>query len=135
MSREDKRRQSCHDEKRLVDYARWHATEDRGNRFCPPVLFAVIVNPAMPAPQAWFLREQVSLLPLSPTGIALLKKSAKFRSRFSRSWTIGNNHCAIRHRLRIPSAHGGFLCTRCDSNNKAGGQNRLPRSSVACHLA
>ena len=31
-----------------VDYARWHATEDRGNRFCPPVLFAVIVNPAMP---------------------------------------------------------------------------------------
>src|SRR4029077_13866883 len=38
MSREDKRRQSCHDEKRLVDYARWHATEDRGNRFCPPVL-------------------------------------------------------------------------------------------------
>jgi len=34
MSREDKRRQSCHDEKRLVDYARWHATEDRGNRFC-----------------------------------------------------------------------------------------------------
>jgi CubicO group peptidase (beta-lactamase class C family) len=32
-----------------------------------------------------FLREQVSLLPLSPTGIAFLKKSAKFRSRFSRS--------------------------------------------------
>jgi hypothetical protein len=21
-----------------VDYARWHATEDRGNRFCPPAL-------------------------------------------------------------------------------------------------
>ena len=47
-----------------------------------------------------------------------IEKSAKFRSRFSRS-CIGNNHCAIRHPLQIPSEHGGFLCTRCDSNNKA----------------
>jgi hypothetical protein len=27
---------SCHDEKRLGDYARGHAKEDHGNRFCPP---------------------------------------------------------------------------------------------------